>query len=300
MQSDGLVIRKHLEETFDIPFVVSRKNENQEPIYTISPLYPGKELFDIQISIRNKVRLLIEFIPQRYSVNFISGMGHQGIDNRKIFSEYVRLIKEKGAKCIVRVNNAELDMENPESWPDTWKSFEARVTKMPITIESEEHLLEIIKDWLSLMMGLVLSLADIISFDTDVETLGYAEGNKNKVEVDRYERNPLNRKLCLESKGYACQICGMDFEENYGEIGYHFIHVHHIVPVSQIGEGYIINPMEDLIPICPNCHAMLHRKNPPLSPNELKQRIRSTGKHSSPEDVLIHVAEKTAEYKAQS
>ena len=55
-------------------------------------------------------------------------------------------------------------------------------------------------------------------------------------------------------------ICGFDFEKTYGEIGKGFIHVHHIVPVSEIGESYRVDYEKDLIPVCPNCHAMLHRK----------------------------------------
>lgn len=102
---------------------------------------------------------------------------------------------------------------------------------------------------------------------------GYAEGNSKIIETKRYERNRLNRKLCVEAKGYRCAICGFDFEEKYGSIGSQFIHVHHIVPVSQIGLDYVIDPLKDLIPVCPNCHSMLHRKDPPLIPEELKRIV---------------------------
>jgi 5-methylcytosine-specific restriction protein A len=51
----------------------------------------------------------------------------------------------------------------------------------------------------------------------------------------------------------------MDFEKMYGEIGHGFIHVHHIIPISTIGEEYKIDPIKDLVPVCPNCHAMLHK-----------------------------------------
>ena len=93
---------------------------------------------------------------------------------------------------------------------------------------------------------------------------------KFEVKATRYERSLINRALCLEYYGYSCYVCGFNFEKTYGEIGHQFIHVHHIVPVSQIGSGYIIDPIKDLIPVCPNCHAMLHRKNPPYLPEELK------------------------------
>ncbi|MBQ7426534.1 MAG: HNH endonuclease [Prevotella sp.] len=65
----------------------------------------------------------------------------------------------------------------------------------------------------------------------------------------------------------------MDFEEKYGEIGRGFIHVHHLIPISSIGEDYVIDPINHLVPVCPNCHNMLHRKDPPLTPEELKKLI---------------------------
>jgi len=62
-----------------------------------------------------------------------------------------------------------------------------------------------------------------------------------------------------QKHGTACAVCGIDFEKVYGELGKGFIHVHHTVPIHTIGEEYTINPEKDLIPVCPNCHAMLHR-----------------------------------------
>ena len=104
------------------------------------------------------------------------------------------------------------------------------------------------------------------------------EGHASQVLVNRYERNAEARKKCIELKGCLCAVCGMDFEKEYGEIGRGFIHVHHIVPLSSIGEDYVINYEKDLVPVCPNCHAMLHRKNPPYTIDELKELIALSNK----------------------
>ncbi|MBK7058309.1 MAG: HNH endonuclease [Leptospiraceae bacterium] len=96
------------------------------------------------------------------------------------------------------------------------------------------------------------------------------EGSITKVLVNKYERNPEARKICIEYYGHKCSVCNFDFEEVYGEIGKDFIHVHHIKPLSEVKENYIVNPVEDLIPICPNCHAMIHRRKKVLSKDELK------------------------------
>ena len=112
-------------------------------------------------------------------------------------------------------------------------------------------------------------------FPTEVhEADVYNEGSVMQVTVNRYERNRDARDKCIEAKGCKCAVCGMDFEKMYGEIGKGFIHVHHLIPISSIGEDYEIDPINDLVPVCPNCHNMLHRKVPPYTPDELKKIIR--------------------------
>lgn len=96
------------------------------------------------------------------------------------------------------------------------------------------------------------------------------EGALMKVNVNKYERNQKARKECVAKKGYQCMVCGRDFEATYGEIGKGFIHVHHLTPISTIGKEYELNVDQDLAPVCPNCHYMLHRKNPPYTIEELK------------------------------
>lgn len=266
-------IKELLEEEYDIPFIVDTSYEGREPCYYISPDNPGKELFSIKVSFQNKVRLIMEYIPQTYGANFIHGMGEQPNEAKMRFVSYISLMRSKGAKCAVKVNGNSLDTNAPGEWPSFWNSFEARVTKMPVSIDSYGDYYEHAKTWGSLMVGMVLSLANIVPIESDDPVSGFAEGEVKYIQTKRYERNPLNRKLCLEVHGYQCKICGFDFEKTYGEIGYHFIHVHHIVPVAKMGGAYIIDPVKDLIPVCPNCHAMLHSIDPPFTPEQLKEKI---------------------------
>lgn len=85
------------------------------------------------------------------------------------------------------------------------------------------------------------------------------EGIKEQVIVNRYERNSKARQICINYYGYNCKVCDLNFEKKYGDIGKEFIHVHHIVPLEKIGKEYKIDPIKDLRPVCPNCHAMIHR-----------------------------------------
>lgn len=102
----------------------------------------------------------------------------------------------------------------------------------------------------------------------------YSEGAPNQVTQTRYERNPFARLACIKHYGYLCSVCKFDFEKNYGEIGKHFIHVHHLTQVASVGKPYEINPIEDLRPVCPNCHAMLHKLNPPMTIENLKALLK--------------------------
>lgn len=110
--------------------------------------------------------------------------------------------------------------------------------------------------------------------EVDVD-LKYSEGKTKQVTVNSYERNPLARQKCIEHFGLSCQVCEFNFEQRFGELGKNFIHVHHLVEISTIGKEYSINPITDLIPVCPNCHAMLHKRNPAYSLEELKLLINN-------------------------
>ena len=101
----------------------------------------------------------------------------------------------------------------------------------------------------------------------------YYEGALEKITVNKYERNGIAREECLNHYGYTCYCCGVNLKDIYGEIAKNFIHVHHITPLASIGKKYELNPIKDLIPMCPNCHAIIHRVKPELSIDKLKEII---------------------------
>ena len=97
-----------------------------------------------------------------------------------------------------------------------------------------------------------------------------SEGETIRRLATRYERSAFLRKRAIEIHGSNCSVCGISFGGVYGEIGKGFIHVHHLERLADTGKR-LVNPASDLVPVCPNCHSMLHRKNPPLLPEELKK-----------------------------
>lgn len=100
------------------------------------------------------------------------------------------------------------------------------------------------------------------------------EGAERRAMVKRYERNAHARDLCIKVHGCSCSVCGLDFGQEYGEIDRGFIHVHHVNELSLVEEEYEVDPVNDLRPVCPNCHAMLHHKTRPTrSIDDLKKII---------------------------
>lgn len=85
-----------------------------------------------------------------------------------------------------------------------------------------------------------------------------------------YERDPKLRAMCINHYGCKCYICGFDFKEHYGELGNNFIEVHHLTPLSELKKEHVTSPVEGMIPLCSNCHSMVHRTNPPVEVEKLK------------------------------
>lgn len=107
------------------------------------------------------------------------------------------------------------------------------------------------------------------------ESMGaYYEGALVQRNVKMYERDRKAREACIERYGRTCLICEIDFSQVYPGIGDGFIHVHHLEPVSSFKREYQLNPTKDLIPVCPNCHAMLHKRKPPYTPEEVRTAMR--------------------------
>ena len=129
--------------------------------------------------------------------------------------------------------------------------------------------------WLINTKGIVVEKEhphDIESDHPD-ELSKYIEGKSKKVSINKYERDRKARIICIKHYGCKCVVCGFSFEVVYGGVGKDFIHVHHLVPISTIGEEYHLDPVNDLRPVCPNCHAMLHKSDPPFSIEELSSLI---------------------------
>ena len=118
----------------------------------------------------------------------------------------------------------------------------------------------------------VLPISDNVYRNPD-EVVGFPEGAVSQVLVNKYERDPRNRQFAIQLHGKSCQVCDFDFKRVYGDLGENYIVVHHLVPLSVMGSDYTVDPLKDLATVCANCHAMLHVKDPPLTIDELRDRL---------------------------
>jgi hypothetical protein len=102
----------------------------------------------------------------------------------------------------------------------------------------------------------------------------YSEGSIRRVEVNRYERDAQARLACIAAHGTSCCVCGFSFGAVYGTVAEGYIHVHHLRPLAEVGGESEVDPVEDLRPVCPNCHAVLHLGGRCRSIEELRQLLR--------------------------
>lgn len=217
------------------------------------------------------------FIPETFSIDVIRAMESSNDEQRMLFTTFVsQVVNDRGTVRMV-INDQLVDAGTPQEWPSNWQKLELSLQTAPLENESGDGNFQdtAIVTWSVRFLGMILSLLPVeqMSDSEDSGTQGATEGDSRLVIVRRYERSSLNRAACIDIHGTRCQVCEFDFGDFYGPIGDDFIHVHHLVPVSEMGSDYRVDPATDLIPVCPNCHAMLHRRNPPLPPEDLREKL---------------------------
>lgn len=221
--------------------------------------------------------LYIDYIPGKFARDLLDLMAAASIEQKAIFSHIARHIAEERAILVFKINDVNTDPAQPATWPEQWRSFHLSLKKSPLEINTDDHALteKLTNLWMERFFSCVMALSPLEDLNQEAFLPGLPEGAETSVTVNRYERSRYNRNICINFHGAVCKVCDINFAERYGEIGNGFIHIHHVVPVSKLGPEYLIDPVEDLVPVCPNCHAMLHTKEIPWTVAELKKLIRS-------------------------
>ncbi len=159
-----------------------------------------------------------------------------------------------GLQKLVEINRLDLSVEALvlcQPWSSLFTSEQLQVAQKRLNIASSFRLSEEVSDEPKLV-----------------------EGSVCQVSINSYERNPEARRRCIEHHGTSCCVCGFNFEEKFGSMAQGFIHVHHLKPLSEIQEEYKVDPIADLRPVCPNCHAIIHLGGKTRSIEEVKSWLQ--------------------------
>jgi 5-methylcytosine-specific restriction protein A len=185
--------------------------------------------------------------------------------------EHIRLIEEEGYRLMT------FPMEPDEA---SWKDGGIAKIKRFTPVLSNKTLMRVGAEWFAADPDATVPLAEELTAPER-----FPEGARFSVTINAYERNPKARAACIAHHGYLCTACGFDFALIYGTLGKDYIHVHHIKPIGKIGKQYEVDPKKDLIPVCPNCHSMIHHTEPPLTVEQLREHIREMKKITVSETV---------------
>jgi 5-methylcytosine-specific restriction protein A len=211
----------------------------------------------------------------RFSKALVDQMAQASQASKDTFAGLVSALFRKGVKASMRTNGAEADPLSPNSWPSVWSSLEIQLRRTPIEVElgSHDQHQKLVSELVVPMFAMVVALMG--AEDGGALSFAESEGASREVVVNQYERSRLNRELCIQLQGAVCKICGFDFAKAYGPLGEGFIEVHHVTPVSSMGEGFQVDVERDLAPLCSNCHAMVHRQTPPLGLEQLRHLMET-------------------------
>jgi len=279
-------LKTQLELAYSMPFDVSMSMVDGEEQYVCCPHNEGEIFFTVTVYVHNQIRLVVDIIPQRNASGILNEISLADESKQKVFFQYIDLLKKEKAKVNFYVNG-EL-MTDYGHWPSVWRYFSCKISYLPIPeFTDKEDLPSFLSKWMIHGVSLIFSLLTIEDID-DKEEVIENEGRGKEIKSIRYERSRINRAICLAHKGYSCSVCGFNFLEQYGVIGKDFIEVHHTTPVSKMGDNYKLDIDKDLVPVCSNCHSMLHRKDPPLTVDELKaMMIHSENEKNKPKKPSI-------------
>jgi 5-methylcytosine-specific restriction protein A len=243
--------------------------------------YPPGQTFTLKTQIGWR-RLDVHFRPGSFAGDLMSAMGSADETGRRTFRAVMDVCRDAEAEITLTINGAAYSPDDSAIWETQWRSFGLDVRRGMLAINegnSEEDMRHV-ELWTSRVAAAVLALlpveADYDGAEASVDALGLPEGAKTRIEVNRHERDRRNRAAALAIHGYSCKACKLDMGERYGSAAAGLIEIHHITPVSQLGEDYIIDPRADLTPLCPNCHSVAHRRTPPYSVDDLREMLAST------------------------
>lgn len=217
----------------------------------------------------------VDFVPGAFAGDFIHRMGEADDTARACCSAILGKCVSDGASVAFRINGEDRNPLLPLSWDKDWLRLQLTIRRGQLDLdEGSTDFLKIVA-WTQRAAAAIVALLPLEQDERMEENLqaGFPEGAKTSVQVNYYERDRRNRAAALAIHGSTCAVCQTDLGNRYGEVAAALVEVHHVTPVSRLGEGYRIDPAHDLIPLCPNCHRVAHRRDPPYTVDELRAML---------------------------
>jgi len=245
--------------------------------------HPSSSTFAIRVEVGWR-RIDVQFRLGNFAGDLLSAIRAVDEAGRRSFRSVLDGCQGAGADVVLTLNRTVRNHHDDAIWTEPWRSFGFAVSKGMLAINEGDDSadMRLIVEWTSRAAAAVLALLPVEEeVEESTNIYGLPEGAKIRVEVNRYERDRRNRVAALAIHGHKCTACGIDMAARYGPAAEGMIEVHHVVPVSELGPEYIIDPGNDLIPLCPNCHAVAHRRSPPYSVDELQGMLRPDWRQSS-------------------
>ncbi|MBS1723124.1 MAG: HNH endonuclease [Armatimonadetes bacterium] len=188
----------------------------------------------------------------------VSSLGKRNLGYSQAL-EHVRLVDTEGFRLFTfPIEHSGEDGNGPARI----KSFEPVLT--------ERLLLRDVGAWYA-----VDTNAWVPTTEEEIRQPGFPEGALRVVTVTSYERSSKARAECLRHYGHRCSVCDMDFASRYGQEAARIMHVHHLIPLGQLRSEYVVDPIKDLRPVCPNCHAVIHTQSEALSIERVRAMLAS-------------------------
>lgn len=206
----------------------------------------------------------------------------QGVAPDSVYRREILNVCEQGLPWIVKERiNPDFDtlygLENPDEVHSLWREIKSdpdlKAENAELSPVNYTEVLRLYENFLR--RPAVKGNKTIFTNDQKATTPELlSEGDLVELHVTKHERNLNLRKRCIEIHGWRCMACGLDFKEKYGELGADFIEVHHLYPISRTDRKHVVDPATELVTLCANCHAMIHRlKGEEMSVEKLQSYI---------------------------
>ncbi|MFT4804051.1 MAG: 5-methylcytosine-specific restriction protein A [Psychroserpens sp.] len=244
--------------------------------------YSTSTMFVIEVLVDSNYQR-IKFIPGSFSASLLSTMRASNNSRKKLFLEILATCEREGNVVQTSTGGDVVNYKDERFWTKDWGDFQLFFQTTHDYCDSVDpvDLTDYVSFWVNRFVAAVFSIMPIKRESFEVEEATYEilpEGELIQVMLNKYERDPRNRDAAIAIHGLACKACGVELTDIYGELAQEFIEIHHCKPLSELGGEYLVDPSNDLVPLCPNCHSMIHRRIPALSLDELIIIITSRNK----------------------